>query len=86
MIHRRTVYKLLDVLSDFGGLQGIVQTVVPYIVSNFAEHSFFIRAFQLLFLLKSGSVTVRKKFMRVKKQIRRVKKHEFDSMKYKLPM
>ena len=85
ILHKRKVYKLLDVLGDFGGVQAIVFIVVPLIVNFFAEHSFYIRAFQLLFLLKTRSLRIRNKFLKVKQHNRRFKKHEFDSLKYRLP-
>ena len=59
LYHRRSVYTLLDVLGDYGGVQSIVFLVVPYIVSSFAEHSFVVRALQLLFLFRAKSFAVR---------------------------
>ena len=51
--HSRTVYNILDLLGDLGGLTEVFLLVVGYFINPIAEHNFTLKAARRLFIAKT---------------------------------
>ena len=56
--HERVVYGLLDVLGDFGGVQGILYILILLSMAPIAAHSFYLKAISKLYLAKTKESTL----------------------------
>lgn len=70
-MHERVVYGLLDVLGDFGGVQGVLYTLILMSMAPIAAHSFYLKAISKLFMAKTKDNTLfeSKKNRKVQKRI-----------------
>lgn len=57
-VHTRNVYKFLDLLGDYGGLQEVLLILVGFLIAPFAEHSFTLEAIRKLYLAKTKDETL----------------------------
>ena len=61
ILHSRSVYTLLDLLGDYGGLQEMFFLLLSFFIAPFSEHSFVLSAIKKLYLVKTEDRTL---FMR----------------------
>ena len=51
--HSRTVYQFLDLLGDYGGLQGMFALILSILMAPYAEHAFLMEAIRKLYVAKT---------------------------------
>ena len=54
VIHKRSIYDMVGLLGDMGGIQGILISLLGLLVSPIATHSFYIKASRKLFMARSS--------------------------------
>jgi hypothetical protein len=58
VLHSRSVYTLLDLLGDYGGLQEMFFLLLGFFIAPFSEHSFVLSAIKKLYLVKTEDKTL----------------------------
>ena len=58
LLHSRSVYTLLDLLGDYGGLQEMFFLILGFFIAPFSEHSFVLNAIKKLYLVKTEDPTL----------------------------
>jgi len=52
--HGRRIYSLLDLLGDLGGVTEVIMICFGFMLYPISEHSFYLKAFKKLFLVKTS--------------------------------
>ena len=73
---RREAYGILDLFGDFGGVQYILLLIGSFIVGNFSEFNFLIKAIQHLYKAKTADNNLFPKPRQTNKKGKRLKELE----------
>jgi len=69
-MHERTIYGILDVFGDFGGVAEVVTGVAAYLLSSISAHNFSLKIIAKLFFAKTKDPYLfsQKKSLKAKKK------------------
>ena len=74
--HERQIYGFLDLLGDFGGVQGVLQIIASLLLGSVSQHAFLSKAISKLYLArtKDASIFMEKKSEKAKSKRYKQKK------------
>jgi hypothetical protein len=58
LIHKRTTYNLLDLMSDLGGVMELFLLIVGYFIAPVSEHSFIMKAIRMVYMAKTKDTKI----------------------------
>ena len=51
-IHTRTVYSILDLMGDLGGISDVLMTITSFIIAPYAAHMYLLKAFEKFYSIE----------------------------------